>query len=223
MGRTLDAAWALKRARKQLKLDAELTGYFLYSALESEAPSHVLKDAVEATLALDSLSTHPLLEASRLWLSQKKDPSRSEEILAELEALCAEEKCPVEVTLIFGEILLSLSMSARSLLHLRKALCSFPKHPRLLSLIALSYLNSGDSYNHEFATQLALSACQATKWSSARELHVLAEAYYHSGDKMTALIVASKAKDEGRRLLGSYRDQNGLEELIQTLSTQSIA
>jgi hypothetical protein len=54
-------------------------------------------------------------------------------------------------------------------------------------------------------------------------MHTLAEAYALSGDKMSALLIATKAKDTGGRLLGSYRDAKHLDKLIQRLSVGTQA
>jgi hypothetical protein len=54
-------------------------------------------------------------------------------------------------------------------------------------------------------------------------MHLLAEAYYHSGDKISALVVASKAKQAGTRLMGTYRDVRMLDELIESLSAGTQA
>ncbi|NDC38365.1 MAG: hypothetical protein EBZ48_09980, partial [Proteobacteria bacterium] len=112
-------------------------------------------------------------------------------------------------------------MPARRLL--RRALVKLPENPQILSLLAQSYLQSGALYNAEYARQLATEACQRSEWSSPRELHILAEAFYHIGDKASALIIASKAKEEGSRLLGSYRDVKSLDQLIDNLSTGTLA
>jgi len=84
-------------------------------------------------------------------------------------------------------------------------------------------MKAGPFYNGEYAKQLAIGACQLTNWSSPREMHLLAEAYYHTGDKISALVVASKAKQAGTRLMGTYRDVRVLEQLIESLSSGTQA
>ncbi len=54
-------------------------------------------------------------------------------------------------------------------------------------------------------------------------MHVLAKAYTALEDKMAALILASKAQQAGSRLMGVYRDNEKLEELIRNLSSISAA
>ena len=51
----------------------------------------------------------------------------------------------------------------------------------------------------------------------------LAETYYHLDDRISALIIAQKAKEEGSRLMGTYRDAAVLDRLIEHLSSEPIA
>jgi len=55
------------------------------------------------------------------------------------------------------------------------------------------------------------------------EMHTLAQAYVATGDKVSALLIASKARDTGRRLLGSFPDSGQLDRLIERLSTGTQA
>ena len=90
-------------------------------------------------------------------------------------------------------------------------------------MLAETYLRSGTMYNAAFGKQLATQACIATNWLSPREMHVLAEAYYHTGDKLAALLTASKAKQAGSGLVGQYAKSHHLDQLIESLTDGPLA
>ena len=129
----------------------------------------------------------------------------------------------LEDIMLFSEVLLEEDKVAYARQQLRRALVVAPEHPRLLSLFAQSYLKSGPFYNPEYAKQLATQACQSSGWESPREMHILADSYFHEGDKVFALLVASKAKQVGNKLLGAYRGVKTLDKLIEDLSAGTQA
>ena len=51
-------------------------------------------------------------------------------------------------------------------------------------------------------------------------MHVLAECYFHLDDTLSALATAERAREEGNRLLGTYRDAVILEKFIDTLRAE---
>jgi predicted Zn-dependent protease len=141
----------------------------------------------------------------------------------QLAKLVAHSEIPVVALTAFAEVLVKEGQSDLARQQLKRAMLMAPDCPRVLSLLAQTYLCSGENYNSEYAIQLATSACQNSQWLSPREMHVLAEAHYHSGDKMSALLIASRAKQAGSKLLGAYRDNKSLERLIQDLSSGTLA
>lgn len=217
-GQALDAAWTVRRALQSCKIDSDFVAILLVAMVESGAPSFLVRETEDL---LDELAeerrSDPLLQAglARLALYRCPDDQQS---FARLEQLATAENAPFEAVLLLAEVLLQRDETQRARQHLRRAMAATADHPRLLSLLAEVYLKSGDSYNPGYAKQLATSACQSTEWISPRELHILAETYYHLGDNISALIIASKAKEAGSRLLGSYRGVKNLERLIENLS-----
>ncbi len=220
-GRSLDAAWTLRRALRTLKNDPKILGLFLYAVLDNEGPRFLLDEGLELVKRLPERGNNVLLEAVLAKIEydkQKSLPARNA-FLVFLE----NEDIPAEVYIMVAEMYIRTRETFRARDILREALEKNPEHPRILSLLAETYLKSGTVYNASYARQLAEKACQKASWLSPREMHVLAEAYYHLDDKISALIVASKAKEEGNRLLGSYRDSATLERLIDDLSTGTQA
>lgn len=222
-GRTLDAAWTMRRALKSVGLDEEILAFFLLAVLENEGPAYMLREAIDYVHALpEPGATNARLRAG-LVRARFSDPRQKKSAQKELEQLACQPDAPLESIVLFAEALLAEGAIDAARQQLRRAMIIEPDHPRVLSLCAESYLKSGEFYNPDYARQLATSACQNSGWLSPREMHVLAESYFHTGDKVSALIMAEKAKQVGSRLLGEYRNVKNLERLIEELSTGTLA
>jgi predicted Zn-dependent protease len=141
----------------------------------------------------------------------------------DLASLANRDRGPFEAVVAFAHVLLEEGKTAYARHHLHRALTVSPEHPKVLRLLALSYLQPGQSFEPDYAIQLATRACQATGWSGMHEMHTLARAYALAGDKVSALLIASKAKDAGRNLLGIYPEVQSLEQLIHSLSSGTQA
>lgn len=222
MGHSLDAAWTIRRALQRMDADAELVALFLINVVEHDGTAYLLQEAYKYADQLDNTTKdHPLLRtAFAKALIYGTDKQQGKE---QLLRVCAQVNCPCEALILHAEFLLEEGSIADARHELKKALALIPDHPRVLSLLAESYLSSGPFYNADYAKQLATSACQNSQWFSPRELHILAESYFHTGDKISALVIASKAKQTGNQILGTYRDVKNLEKLIETLSTGTQA
>ncbi|MCO6432461.1 MAG: tetratricopeptide repeat protein [Deltaproteobacteria bacterium] len=222
IGHTLDAAWSARRAVQCAGPDPEMTALFLMNVLEHDGTSYLLQEALKQAEEIESIKReHPLLQAALAKLSIRK--GEREQGRKSLLQVCSQPNSPFEAHLILAELLLEEGNIAQARQELKRAMTVVADHPRILSLFAETYLRSGPFYNPDYARQLATSACQNSNWSSPRELHILAESFYHVGDKISALVSASKAKDAGNRVLGSYRDVKNLDKLIETLSTGTQA
>lgn len=219
-GHALDAAWTVRRALRVVKPDQDLVTTFLIAVIENEGPWYLLEEAQDACKRLVSPTSGQQLQAAIAYLNAKQGQAAG---YATLEALCESEQCAPEGLILMAKLLSAAGDVIQSRDLLRRALAMLPENPQILSLLAQSYLQSGALYNPEYAKQLATEACQRSEWSSPRELHILAEAFYHIGDKVSALIIASKAKEEGNRLLGAYRDVKSLDQLIDNLSSGTLA
>lgn len=219
-GFPLEAAWTIKRALQRVEPDGEMVASFLLAVLENGGPDYLLNEAVAY---LDKLTPfdreHKLLKVALAQL--KLHCGDYEGGKAELATLCAKPNAPFEAFIPYVTILLREEGRIEECKHhLRRAMAVAPDYPRLLSLFAELYLVSGESYNAEFAVQLASAACQQTNWSSPREMHILAESYYHQHDRFAALIMANKAKSAGTKVLGAYKDSRSLDKLIESLSAE---
>ena len=216
-GQSLEAAWTMRRGLKSLDHDAELVSIFLLAVLENGGPSYLLEEAERALGALpEKERAHPKLNVAQARLAIYR--GNYEEGKRQLIEIASRAHPPIEALMILSEILLHENKIAYARQQLRRALVLSSEHPRVHSLLAISYLKSGLFYNPGFAQQLATTACQSSGWFSPREMHVLAESYYHSGDKEGALVVASRAKQVGTRLFGSYKQVRMLEKLIDSIS-----
>ena len=219
-GRPLEACWTMRRALRVVDPDVELLSIFLMAVLDNGGPAYLLK---EALAALDSLSdkqrrdTRLEIVLARLAIYQgDKESGRSM-----LLRLATGLQAPFEAVVALAEVLLDEGRVANARQQLRRAMLVAPSHPRVLYLFAESYLREGPFQNVDFALQLAQSACQHTGWLGPRELHLLARTYDATGDRLSALLLAYKAKDIGSKLLGNYRHAKELQQLIDRLSNAS--
>lgn len=221
-GRPLEAAWTLRRASKEVNVDAEIAALFILAVVENGGPAYLLKEAIALSTHLDdNLPESPLLESARARIEAfSGKPGRAR---ASFMKILSRSDAPIEAVVGLAEILVEEEEVDEARLILKRGMAMYPEYPRILSLVAQTYLKPGEHFNADYARQLATNACQNSGWTSPREMHILAEAYYHLGDKIGALVIASKAKQAGTRLLGAYRDSKDLDRLIESLSTGTQA
>ena len=217
-GQTSQAAWTVRRALRRFGWDADLLASLLLCVIENDGPRYLLKEAEDAyrKLADEAKGHHRLKTAIALLAIRKGQVSEGRK---DLTRIASRPDAPLEALVAHAEILMNEGRVAYARQILRRAQLAAPKHPRVLSLFAASYLKSGPFYNPEFAVQLATTACQHSEWLSPREMHMLAEAYFQQGDTATALGIAYKAKEAGEGVLGTYRDSADLDRLIESLSS----
>lgn len=221
-GRGLESAWTMRRALRALPVDPELAGVFLLAVLESEAPRYLFREALRvARLAKDSEKTHTKLEVA-LALYELRYGDRGTGLGA-LAALSEKPQGDYDAVIAMAEIYFDTGDVTAARRELRRAMQLAPLHPKILALFAQSYLQESPLQNPEYAQQLATSACQYSEWQSPFAMHVLARSYYQLGDKMSALVIASKALEAGSRLLGTYRACGDLKRLVDALSTGTQA
>ncbi len=219
-GRFLESALTMRRFMKSGVHSADEVALYLLAVIENEGPKYLIKEAVEYARKFDGKET-PLLEVS--MARYYRFMGKNEEAKEMAMKLSSTHSAPFEALILAAEILLEENGGIFARHFLRRALAKNPEHPRALSLLAETYLADAPYRSVEYARQIALTACQNTNWESPRELHVLADAYIDLGDKMTALLIASKAKEVGSRLLGSYKDINSLDELIESLYSGTLS
>ncbi|MEN9846156.1 MAG: hypothetical protein RIS36_1303 [Pseudomonadota bacterium] len=217
-GHSVEAAWTIRTALGVLPADPELVTLFVTAAVESSGVGSLLSEAKDIVRDMHcEPEAAPRLAVARARLRmQDGDLGEARDDLA---ALATKDRGPFEAVVAFAHVLLEEGKTAYARHHLHRALTVSPEHPKVLRLLALSYLRPGQNFEPEYAVQLATRACQATGWSGMHEMHTLARAYALTGDKVSALLIASKAKEAGRNLLGIYPEVQSLEQLIHSLSS----
>jgi uncharacterized protein HemY len=222
LGHSVEAAWTIRTALSSLPADPELVTLFVTAAVESGGVGPLLREARELVREMHcEPEAAPRLEVARARL--KMQDGDSGEGRDDLAALANKDRGPFEAVVAFAQVLLDEGKTAYARHHLHRALTVSPEHPKVLRLLALSYLQGGAHFEPEYAIQLATRACQATGWSGMHEMHSLARAYALTGDKVSALLIASKAKEAGRNLLGIYPEVQSLDRLIHSLSSGTQA
>lgn len=217
LGYATEAAWTMRTCLSKVSVDPELVTIFITAVVESGGVSYLVEEARDALNHLHyEMEAYPRLEVARLRLELLT--AESESARDELAKLASLDRGPFDAVVAYAQVLLDEGKTAYARHHLHRALIVSSENPRVLRLLANSYLKEGVFFEPEYAVQLATIACQCTGWKGIHEMHTLAEAYALSGDKMSALLIATKAKDTGGRLLGSYRDAKHLDKLIQRLS-----
>jgi Flp pilus assembly protein TadD len=223
MGMLLDAAWTMRRAVKHIIPGDDQVANYFYCVVSNGGPDFLISEVhklVKVTTR-NSRQVDLLIKATelRLILDSK---GYSPAILKQLESLADYSEASLEVMITAAESLLRAGKVASARRLLSKAIVIDPNYPRVLSLYAETYLRAGPFYNSEYGQQLAIEGCRLTAWKSPRELHVLAESYFHQNDLLSALATARLARQEGKRLFGYYRDSAELEELIKTLEGELV-
>lgn len=133
-----------------------------------------------------------------------------------LSKLASLDRGPFEAVMAFAEVLLKEGKVAYARHHLHRSLIVAPEHPKVLRLLAQSYLTSGIFFEPEYGVQIALKACQATAWRGVHELLTLAQSYIAAGDNAAALLAATRAKTVAARLIGSYPEVARIEQMLQS-------
>lgn len=222
LGHSSEAAWTVRSCLQKVPADPELVALFINAAVESGGQPHLVQEAKALLAGIHyEPEAFPRLEVARLRLELLL--SDSLEARDDLAKLATADRGPFEAVVSFAQLLIREDKLAYARHHLHRALSVSPEHPRVLRLLATSYLQNGIFFEPEYAIQLATKACQATGWRGVNEMHTLAQAYVATGDKVSALLIASKARDTGRRLLGSFPDSGQLDRLIERLSTGTQA
>lgn len=217
LGLASEAAWTIRSCLLKVSPDPELVTLFVSAVVETGGVAYFINDAREMLANLHcEREAYPRLEVAKARFEHLL--GESECARDELARLAAVDRGPFEAVVSFANVLLEEGKTAYARHHLHRSLIVSPEHPKVLRLLARSYLVDGPFFEPEYAVQLAVRACQSTAWHGIHEMHTLADAYALSGDKISALLVASKAKEAGRKLLGSYPESKQLDKLIESLS-----
>lgn len=221
-GNYVEAAIVLRRCLEQCPNDDELIALMSLAALENNGPAYLVSFAkAELEAIVDPDNSSPLVNVARARLAMNEN--RFDEAIELVEPIVNEKDPIFDALVVHGQLCLEVGRIAHARRSFRLAMALVPDHPKLLSLMARTYLKAGLYYEPDYACQLATTAAQNSGWLSPWAMHTLAEAYYHRGDNMSALILAGKAKEVGSQRLGAYRDAKILDQLIESLNQLEIA
>jgi tetratricopeptide (TPR) repeat protein len=222
LGKAADAVLVLRRAIVEQGFSTELVALLVNAYVENELlPRNVgaeLREIVDGLSAEARKDTK--LEVAIVRWQLKDEPQSRAQHLETLKSLAEKSGAHIDAIIAWAEELLAdgkLEDARTQISRLVKANCEVA---RMYSLLAETYLADGTSFEPIYAVQHAVKACQLSGWASPRELHVLAESYYHAEDKMGALLVASKALDLGRKQIGVYPRTTRLQKLVDTLQEE---
>jgi tetratricopeptide (TPR) repeat protein len=135
-----------------------------------------------------------------------------------LTKLCATDNPPIEALHGMAELLLSEENYCMAKHFLRRALYSSPDNPTTLSLLSEVYLE--DRAGYEYAVQLAQQSCQVSGWQSPRFMNQLVRAHLAVGDRVSALLIASRALEISDE---QFQERDQLSKLVTELKTQSLS
>jgi tetratricopeptide (TPR) repeat protein len=213
MGRGADAALTLRRGVQLYRDDIEMNGLLLLCLVEQKSSRYLIHEARSNVRRIREQFPHvQLLKAAEARCAHFLGESDFGK--AALQECALSDPALFDSVLAYSELLISEERFNDALIHLRRALQVSAHHPRVLNLLARAYLADTPSFNPEYATQLAISACQNTAWLSVRDLLCLAECYRVSGDKLAALVTAQRAKGLGVDVRIEHQQGELLQRLI---------
>jgi predicted Zn-dependent protease len=220
LGYSTEAVWTMRVCLHRIPVDPELVALFMTAVVESGGASTAVQEAQEFLKRLHyDAGGFPGLEVARARLELLDTKySHARDDLAKLATL---DRGPFEAVVAFAEVLISEGKLAYARHHLHRALAAAPEHPKVLRLLAFSYMHQGSFFEPDYAVQLAVKACQVTSWRGIHELYILAQAYVAQGDKAAALMVAMQAKKIAVRLIGGHPGVEKLERFLQSAAAES--
>lgn len=222
LGKAADAVVILRRAIVEHGFSTELVALLIGAYVENELlPRNVgseLREIVDG-LSVEAKSD-PKLEVALVRWALKDEQNDRVANLEKLKALAEKSGAHIDAIVAWSEELLADGKLEEARLQIGRLVKANCEISRMYSLLAETYLADGGSFEPMYAVQHAVKACQLSGWASPRELHVLAESYYHAEDKMGALLVASKALDLGRKQIGVYPRTTRLQKLVDSLQEE---
>lgn len=188
-----------------------LRSLYLLAATGSKTLYENEKNRVYDVLSIDSEDHIDQIARARIFFFEG-NTSVAKTILTKL---CTASPCPLEALHTLGEILLSEGNARASKYFIKRSLALSPDNPMSLYLLAQWY---GVSSAPHFAVDHARKACQITGWKSPLFLKALTEAELSIGDKVSALLIASKAEE----LLSGPEERKYFKHLVKELSQASL-
>ena len=225
IGDDIEATWLLRKTIKLFPYDSEVLSLFIYSIIDSNAPSHIVIEAREYLNAIIKIDNNNYLLNTAFHIFDYYYGNK-EDGRVEISKLACKLASNLPAKVYFAKILISEGQFNFARIQLSNALRLYPNNSKILSLLSETYLREiedRDDTNLKFSLQLAISSAQNSYWLSPRELHILAEVYYSFGDKFSALLVASKAQDISKKRSNSYPNQKELESFVSNLASGTLA
>ncbi len=223
IGNDQEAMWLLRAAVQHFGTDFQLMHIYVSSMLEAEPPKFVIEECENLLRNLQDVpeefkSAHKIC---LLIIDYLKGEYRSS---SDLQEIANRSDAPISAKHLLAKILIKDGKCNLAREYLHQALQIVPDYPRTLSLIAIAYLESSDEQedNLRFALQLATQAAQNSAWMSSRELKLLAKIYYQFGDKISALLLASKAQDINFKRSDITYSSKELDQFISSLTTGTL-
>lgn len=220
LGYAVEALWTMRVCLQKMAADPELVTLFITAVVESGGDAAAVQ---EAQSHLDRIHYDAggflRLEVARARLNLMS--SECPIARSEISRLASLNRGPFDSVVTLAEVLIAEGKLAYARHHLHRALAVVPEHPKVLRLLATTYLHEGPFFAPDYAVQLATQACQITGWRGIHELSTLAQAYIAQGDSPAALLAASQAKKVAGRLLGGYPSVDTLERFLQAVTSES--
>ena len=145
LGHSVEAAWTVRTALTSLPADPELVTLFVTAAVESAGVGPLLSEARDLLRDMHcEPEAAPRLEVARARL--KMQDGDLGEARDDLAALATKDRGPFEAVVAFAHVLLEEGKTSYARHHLHRALTVSPEHPKVLRLLALSYLRPGPNF-----------------------------------------------------------------------------
>ena len=215
MGKPGKASRILLIGEHYIEKNEELKALRLFAL--TELRQEISDEACNLNLELSKLNSESLLTMVALSMYEARygDPFKGREMLTKL---CTHPQSPIEALHGIAELYLEERNATMAKHFLRRTLHATPDNPLSLSLLAEVYLISDAS--PEFAVQVAQQACQLSQWQSPRFMHTLVKSHLAVGDKISALLIASRAREISDE---PYPHMERLGALVHKLSNISLA
>lgn len=209
--RTDEALCVIKQALRITSHDESFKSLYLLAATNTKAIYEQERDLLYEFLHENDANNIEQIARARIFFYEE-NTNVAKTILTKL---CTASPCPLEALHSLAEILLSEGNVRVSKYFIKRALSLSPDNPTSLFLLAKWYSESSAPH---YAVEHARKACQLTGWKSSIFLRALTEAELSVGDKVSALLVASKAED----LHSGPEEKKFFTHLVEELSEASL-
>ena len=221
IGRDSDVVNTVSRGIAQIGVSKQMLALLAISSLrlrvDNEFVERIIIQAGMLKTADEERGEHLFNIAHAKYLLTSGQVHQGRKLLVEL---CEKETTSPEALMALSEFLLVEGKVVFARQQLRRALSLVPNQPLVLALLSETYLVEAAGYQPQYSLQLALSAVQASNWSSPNALYSLAKAYLFVEEPEAALLVLEKARHEMLPALSLYRIGESIEQLREQLNSK---